>query len=702
MLSHYTQPIRGEFDENNFLWEDIAPWIIKWQSLSAPARLAFLQKVKAPTSPNRFREISTNPEAISTSVRQELLAAGLIELRCPRGMTTERMFVPDAVIPFANRIRALHQFKLTAINDVSALKRYVNRFFIKHLLMTRFREVMRAIGSHVLHISDADIFDKYIQRFRWTEWVLKYLNDPLANRVHDLIWAADKPMTRFELHAALAKQPPELVNAAIRKLTAHLVLFEDLRNETWKLVVGVLPAVREERARSLQPRVRPKLEIVAEPVDTSSSGGMLLDDLRVLPLEVAEAPPRLKTDGSFFQKEEQRLLAVLPPRPEWLATFLQKSPLSRLHEVRQFASQLSMVAGFDDGSEHRLRLTKQGEAWLASPAHDQYGLVYRELASTDEPKADFYARKFESVFLGDNAAVFLTDERTAHYSYWQLPIERRMALRDALFVAFSTLKREQYYRLQSVIEHLSFGEHNPLLTGKSPEQVAVFVGGTRIVDIDDSLEVTTRTFLERHIKQRLIPLGCVNVGVDAEGQICIARHPRYDVYFGKAAMAPAFVQDGEQTAKVVVQPDFSVVIIGMNPAPAAELAPFCERVKGHAGQGSVMLRISRESVIKAVEHGMERGEILRRLEKHASNALPKNVVHEVTEWSGWVREVDVRKMVVITCPDEDTTDRVMTALRKKGERLGATAVGVDQDRLSAADRQALKKLGVIIADRRFA
>jgi Helicase conserved C-terminal domain len=277
-----------------------------------------------------------------------------------------------------------------------------------------------------------------------------------------------------------------------------------------------------------------------------------------------------------------------------------------------------------------------------------------------------------------------------------------MALRDALFVAFGAMKQERYYRLQSVIEHLSFGEHNPLLTGKSIDQVAVFVSGMRILDLDDSLEVTTRTFLQRHIKQRLIPLGCVKVGVDAAGQICIARHPRYDVYFGKAAMTPAFVQDGEQTAKVVVQPDFSIVVIGMNPAPAAELAPFCERVKGHAGQGSVTLRISRESVIKAVEHGMESGEILKRLEKHASNPLPKNVVHEVTMWSSWVREVDVRKMIVITCPDEDTTDRVMTALRKKGERLGTTAVGVDQDRLSAADRQALKKLSVIITDRRDA
>src|ERR1019366_8406323 len=162
-------------------------------------------------------------------------------------------------------------------------------------------------------------------------------------------------------------------------------------------------------------------------------------------------PPRLKTDGSLYQKEEGRLLAVLPERPEWLTSFMSKGPISRLHEVREFARRFSMVIAANDGSEHRLRLTEQGEAWLASSAHDQYAMIYRELASTDAPKADYYATPSEALFLGDNAAVFLSKKSNTYYSYWELPIERRMAFRDALFVAFSTLKQNQYYRLQNVI-----------------------------------------------------------------------------------------------------------------------------------------------------------------------------------------------------------------------------------------------------------
>ncbi len=38
-------------------------------------------------------------------------------------------------------------------------------------------------------------------------------------------------------------------------------------------------------------------------------------------------------------------------------------------------------------------------------------------------------------------------------------------------------------------------------------------------------------------------------------------------------------------ARVVVQPDFSVIVIGLNPAPAAELALFCERTTTASSQG---------------------------------------------------------------------------------------------------------------------
>ena len=121
--------------------------------------------------------------------------------------------------------------------------------------------------------------------------------------------------------------------------------------------------------------------------------------------------------------------------------------------------------------------------------------------------------------------------------------------------------------------------------------------------------------------------------------------------------------------RVVVQPDFSVIVIGLNPAPAAELAPFCERTAQGGGQGAMVLKITRESVVKAVSQGLKPAEIVARLQRHASNEVPANVLREVQDWSNWVRRVTSSTLTVLRCPDRDTADRVMVALKRQAERL---------------------------------
>ncbi len=157
-------------------------------------------------------------------------------------------------------------------------------------------------------------------------------------------------------------------------------------------------------------------------------------------------------------------------------------------------------------------------------------------------------------------------------------------------------------------------------------------------------------------------------------------------------MAPT----AEGTAKVVIQPDFSVIMIGLNPAPAAELAPFCERTAQGSGQGAMVLKITRESVVKAVSQGLKPAEIVARLQRHASNEVPANVLREVREWSNWVRQFTSSTMTVLRCPDRDTADRVMAALRRQVERVNDTLVAVDQKKLTAAERNKLRSHGIIV------
>jgi hypothetical protein len=247
-----------------------------------------------------------------------------------------------------------------------------------------------------------------------------------------------------------------------------------------------------------------------------------------------------------------------------------------------------------------------------------------------------------------------------------------------------------------VVDHIAFGDSNPLLLGLKQEEVIVYRGGQRVPPLEEYRREAARGMLQVFIGERLIPLGCLRAAIDDAGGLLVARTPRLDAYFGRkvAAADLAGVASGE--SKVVVQPDFSVVVIGTSPAPAAALAPFCERSTRGSGQGAMVLKLTRESVVKAVANGLKPEEIVARLEQYASNDVPANVLREVKGWSGWVRRVEFATMAVLRCPDAETADRVMAALKKGAERVTETIVGLDGSKLATAERAKLKDQGVIV------
>ena len=245
----------------------------------------------------------------------------------------------------------------------------------------------------------------------------------------------------------------------------------------------------------------------------------------------------------------------------------------------------------------------------------------------------------------------------------------------------AVLKPGVFYRLDSVQSHLVFAEHNPLNLGLPAEQVAVFWVNRPVPPTRLQREEVGRQVINAFVLQRLLPFGCVRAAIDDEGRICIARGPRYDAYFGREIARAEPTPTANVAARVVVQPDFSVVVIGPNPAPAAALAPFCERTTRGGGQGAMVLKITRESVVKAVKNGLTPAEIVARLQRHASNGVPANVLRQVQEWSTWVRRVTSSSLIALRCPDSDTADRVMAAMKRQAERVNSTLVAIDRRKL---------------------
>ena len=108
------------------------------------------------------------------------------------------------------------------------------------------------------------------------------------------------------------------------------------------------------------------------------------------------------------------------------------------------------------------------------------------------------------------------------------------------------------------------------------------------------------------------------------------------------------------------------------------------------------MKITRESVVKAVKNGLKPPEIVARLKHHASNELPANVQRQVQEWSTWVRRVTVSSLIALRCPDRDTADRVMAAMKRQAQRVNSTLVAVDLTKLSTVERNKLEEHGILV------
>ena len=72
-------------------------------------------------------------------------------------------------------------------------------------------------------------------------------------------------------------------------------------------------------------------------------------------------------------------------------------------------------------------------------------------------------------------------------------------------------------------------------------------------------------------------------------------------------------------------------------------------------------------------------------------------MHEVRDWSNWVRRVSPATLIVLRCPDPATAARVLGALKQHAARLNDTLVAIDQ-KLTAAERNKLRTHGIITVE----
>ncbi len=695
--------------------EGMAEWETRWRRLSRAARETFLDVMRGPArnQSDHAPSLFVPDGRIPSDTLDELTSAGFARVLEPHiGAKVRRVIAPASVYNFAHRVRTLRQLRPLSEGPPGLLFRFVSQAFPGETFFRFLAEVMTHAGIREVPRMDLAI-ERYITNYHWIDWVLGTLKDPLVHRALDLVRDSDRPIPLFELVRQVYEENPATARSAVDRLIVRLVLFEDLDHATFEIVVGLLPTVREgqRQADAALKRGRPPLSVCEQPHEIGPDGSPLVEDLRAVLLEIASEPPRVRQTGLLFQKEVERFRSALMPMPAWLARLLEWTTEGRLSQAIAWARVLELVHNFTEGTQLRIRITPKGEKWLASDLDQQYAPIYA-LAS-EPPKQYGYSsghrRLFiagpheswsdyvsDAPFLGEDFAAKQTKSKDSFISQWTIHPADLLELRKHLDGALSAMKPDVLYRLESIAAHLAFGPHNPLNLGSDPTMVMVFRAGRPLPPLPEHREEAGRSLIEIFIRRRLIPLGCVRAAIDDEGKPCVARRPRLDAYFGREVPSSEMAPTADAAARVVVQPDFSVIVIGPNPAAAAELAPFCERTTGGAGQGAMILKLTRDSVVKAVGHGLEPDEVVARLRRHASNEVPANVLHEVKLWSTWVRRIIPTTMTVLQCPDRETADRVMSALRKQAERLNDTLVALDAERLTTADRTRLMSQGIVV------
>jgi Helicase conserved C-terminal domain len=702
------------FCEKAYRRGGLPPWELKWHELSVAARECFLHVAKGGTTTSAIasRQNGVSAQKFSPQLVSQLADAGFVEVTiCQSKAVPERVQIAAAAHDFAARARSLYEFKLLSIPAAIAFARFVKHsFFDAHLaaVLTDVLHGARIGGQFQLF----DAIERYVTRHRWPGWVAESLGDPLVAQVLDVVRAAGGSTRVSDLVARIDGSTSDAVRAAVEKLVVRLALVEDLEPATCDLLVGLLPAVQEDTIKANRPRERPPLLVCERPQELGPDRGVIVDDLRAILLEIAGDPPRLRQDHGLFEKESERFEACLEPLPPWLLMALKWHQSGRLSQAITWARGFRMVKSCTEGKRSWLQLTPRGQAWLSASIEEQHATLYdfmRTIGKHEDVDAypggftffgmnpfDSY-RAGEMRFFGEYVAVLKVAQRdTIAYYYRQANPDDELALREHLDRALAVLKPGTFYRLDGVAPHIVFGPANPLNCGLRIDEVDVHFSQRTIPALEEERERAGKLLIEAFVCRRLIPLGCVRTAIDEEGRICIARVPRYDVYFGREADQTSVGPSSQTTGKVVVQPDFTVVVIGLDSGPAAELAPFCERTKRGGGQGATILKVTRESVIKAVSGGLKPDEIVHRLERHASNKVPANVLRQVRDWSSWVRLVTSSTQTLMRCPDIDSADRVMAVLKSKAERVNDTLVAVPQTALNETERTKLRASGIIV------
>lgn len=478
-----------------------------------------------------------------------------------------------------------------------------------------------------------------------------------------------EPVRLRDLEIGHNDASPAVVSEALQACVRYALVIPTLHGETLDPQVGLWPDV--VRLLNRQPASPPP---GVQPLHTFHAA-TLMDDMTSMLVECMTDKVRLRSnDYEIFKRHRERIEEDFAPFPEWVRKLLDEPLRDRLGKARRHLLKADLVETKGvAGEDLRLEATPKGRDWLQLPPKERLMHLFDAMRTKPAGDDPYYSQDGELEFIPDWGGILESD------------------IVDAIAQAFQRTGEEGFVRYGDFIRYNS-RENNPFRQLSNAE-LRKLRGRYRYIGrrwTQEEREEFYTTCLNALMSQRLIGLGGVTIGVDEDWQLAFALEAPGRYLLG---LADDFEYGVEQTAEVVVQPNFEITFLAPSPSTESAIGRFAERVGQRVG---VLFKITRESVFQAAASGMEAQQALDVLREVSSQPVPDNVEREIKGWFGRCHHLNAREALLVECPDRATAARLVSAAGKDARRLTDTTVELPRGKKKAKLQRQLRKEGLFM------
>ena len=147
---------------------------------------------------------------------------------------------------------------------------------------------------------------------------------------------------------------------------------------------------------------------------------------------------------------------------------------------------------------------------------------------------------------------------------------------------------------------------------------------------------------------------------------------------------------------LIVQPNFELLLLQPDLPTVYRLLPFAQ-----INQVGVVSRLTltRNSVLRGLEAGMNIEQILQILEQRSQKELPQNVVYTLHDWTKLYKEVNISQVLLLEVSGEALADELCSSPKLKVlglRRLAPCVIAVSSDTSLTELRRTLDKEGIVV------